>query len=1209
MLSRPALACWLCVLTGLLFAALLASHEARAAWPPVEPNPVPPNFYSDPTNWPNDPGYGGSWELWSFVPDQWIGHVTDENKRMGTGAHVDRAWARTTGARRVLISVLDSGAEWSTADLVNKWHLNAGELPVPKGCPGADGMTWDVNGDGIFNVQDYTTATGHDQPSFAYQEPQFCSMSKTCSLDGKACGKDADCAPFQHPSTVCDPRLKDANQNGFLDPQDLIAAFSDGKDDDENGYVDDICGWDFYRNDNDAEDDTRYGHGTGEAKDSSAEGNNGRDDIGTCPDCSVQPLRVGDSFLADMNDFGIAVTYAVDSGTMVVQEALGTIDNTALGRAAIDYAYANNVIVVASMADEDSYHHNFPAANNHTFPVHAVTHDSESVDTSTTFLNFNNCTDYGAQLMGSVPGASCSSEATGKSAGMAGLIYSAALKADLPAPATGHAGDPNNNRRLSAEEVIQLFIDNSDDIYDPADAMDPTKYPTHPGWQPRFGYGRVNARSSVDAVLDGKLPPHVEIRSPEWFQAIDPGQSPTVTIEGAVGLRKDPGSTLDFVLEWAPGVDPADSAWKPLAMGNMMADGMDGTLATFDVSKLAIDNPAQPAPDVLVNQYMVTLRLRAIIHSSDPKKDGAKGQTRRAFFLRHDPDLLPGFPVRVGTSGEASPQMFDLDGDGKRELLVADSNGRMHAFRADGSELPGWPVKANVVPQLNPDRGAPHTTAPAFAKNGFATDYRSAILATPAIGDIDGDGKPDVVFADYNGNIYAVHADGSMVKGWPQQVDRSIVKERQTRRHPAAVSDSIFAAPALADFDGDKVNEVVIADGVGELTVWKGDGTKMPGWPIRVWDTSLPDDPSAPDPRQANRIMSAPALGDLNGDGVPDIVVGTNEDYMSGARLYAVDGKTAQFMPGWPVTVISNYILPVVGSGIPNAPAMADLNGDGVPEIVVAGIGGAVKAYDAKGRPFGRPYPSGRDKYGEKSNVTDGTTIAVISNPAFGDIDDDGVTDLVYGLAGDSVLLAMATGGQRKDFQFAIGAWDTKTGAFKNGFPQVMEDYQFFLTPIVADVDGDGHSEVVNASAGYYIHAFNSEGVEAKGFPKFTGQWIAATPTVGDMDGDGKLELASITREGWLWAWHIGGTTTGRIDWESMRHDARNTGNFATALAQGTRAMPPAQADMGMAPMAPGSCSCAVGGTAKGGIAGLLAVALVALGLVRRRLRSRMLRK
>ena len=67
-------------------------------------------------------------------------------------------------------------------------------------------------------------------------------------------------------------RRRDASgPSDLLDPQDLIIAFANGTDDDGNGFADDIAGWDFLDNDNDAYDDVQYGHGTGEAKDSSAE--------------------------------------------------------------------------------------------------------------------------------------------------------------------------------------------------------------------------------------------------------------------------------------------------------------------------------------------------------------------------------------------------------------------------------------------------------------------------------------------------------------------------------------------------------------------------------------------------------------------------------------------------------------------------------------------------------------------------------------------------------------------------------------------------------------------------------------------------------------------------------------------------------------------------------------------------------------------------
>src|SRR5207237_5778137 len=187
-----------------------------------------------------------------------------------------------------------------------------------------------------------------------------------------------------------DPRVTDRNANGLLDPEDLILTFSDHKDDDHNGYVDDVAGWDFYQADNDPADDVTYGHGTGEARDSSAEIEK---QLTQCPNCMVEPLRVGDSFIADINHWAQAVVYAVDNGASVVQEALGTINHTGFGQAAADYAYSHGVLVVASEADEEAGHHNFPAALNHTMVVNSVTHyaqqDGVALQSPKTWLAFN----------------------------------------------------------------------------------------------------------------------------------------------------------------------------------------------------------------------------------------------------------------------------------------------------------------------------------------------------------------------------------------------------------------------------------------------------------------------------------------------------------------------------------------------------------------------------------------------------------------------------------------------------------------------------------------------------------------------------------------------------------------------------------------------------------------------------------------------------
>ena len=1171
-------AAWLFLLTS------LCTPKAVAVWPPDEAKG--PVDYSDPQNWPSDPGYAGQWQSWSFAPATYK-KLDARTRRLGLGAHYDRAWAKTAGDPRVIIAVLDSGAYWDNPDLVNKWYLHRGELPPPDdACQkpenrGEGKRLHDANGDGVFNVQDYTTARGHDRPVF-----------------GKA----------------CDARVRDKNGNGLLDPQDLIAAFSDKKDDDKNGYVDDIAGWDFFRDDNDAYDDTRYGHGNGEAEDSAAETDNALGDAGVCPLCRVMPLRVGDSFVADANDFGVAVTYAVDNGVCVVQEALGTLDMSELARFGIDYAYDNHVTVIASAADENSFHHNFPGTTNHTVYVHAIRYNADRKEDAQNAFAFDNCTNYGAQLQLSVPGTHCSSEATGRASGMAGLLYSAALLADLPPPQrvqsfreynypSGDRGPlATRVRRLTAEQVRQLMIGTVDSFHDPEESADPMFYPNGPGFVRRFGYGRVNARSAVDAVLRGAIPPDVEIDRPEWFQVLHKRQG-TVDIGGRVKLAYNPGDkdTYDYVLEWGRGVDPKDSEWTRLASAQMLTTQFKGVLGKLPVAELDVYN-APPLredpkwqPDDAAHIFAITLRLRAVRHSLDPVRNGLVGEARRTVHIDKDPSLLPKFPIRLRGSAEASLKMADLDGDGRKELIVADSSGVIHAFDPNGNEPANWPYEMRPVAALALNG---HTNTPTWTEPTALSrpSIGQAVLATPAVGDVNGDGKPDVVVASYDGTVVALGPDGLRLAGFPVEVDH--VAKKQGTDPRKVIDDGFFAAPVLVDLDRDGKLDICAAALDGQVYVWKGDGQRMPGFPLLVADPGRPDDPTDPEPRQRTRILSTPAVGDLNGDGVPDLVLATNEQYGEFGRVYVLDGRggnaKSPVLPGWPVSLNSKEVLPVVGVGIPNAPALGDIDGDGTPEIFINSIASRLTVLRADGSLYPVVMQNNRQAFGANSTTREFSTLGFIASPALGDLDGDGRFEAILPTTGANAALSMARAYQRLDYEMHVSAWDLATGKMKPGFPQTVEDYTFFLNPLVVDVDGDGKKEVVMASAGYFVHAFNVDGIEARGFPKLTGGWVASTPTVGDMDGDGKLEMAAVTRNGYLFAWHLRGLSRGRMDWDSFHHDLRNTGNLATPLDQGGDEVVPEQIQTSE----PAGCDCRFAAGRAGRWAdGLRSAAVLVLGL------------
>ena len=148
-----------------------------------------------------------------------------------------------------------------------------------------------------------------------------------------------------------------------LDASDLIyTSFGeewDGIDNDENGYVDDISGWDFFGNDNDPWHEWYEGygtHGTDVMREAAAEGKNLGEDggggIGICPNCSILPARIGDSFVTDGQRAGEAVVFAVDSGAVAVNLAVGALSNPSMTVGAASYAWDNGVLIVGAAGDE-----------------------------------------------------------------------------------------------------------------------------------------------------------------------------------------------------------------------------------------------------------------------------------------------------------------------------------------------------------------------------------------------------------------------------------------------------------------------------------------------------------------------------------------------------------------------------------------------------------------------------------------------------------------------------------------------------------------------------------------------------------------------------------------------------------------------------------------------------------------------------------------
>ena len=1122
--------------------------------------------------------------LWNFTPSSFEGVIDPAEVPLGVGNGVLPAWQTTTGRWDQVVAVGDSGIKWNSWHLRAKVFLNVGELPLPQDATGAEHASHDVDGNGLVNVDDYA-----DDPRVS-----------------EDAGDDA--------------------ADNMLDASDLIAAFSDGTDGDGNGYVDDIAGWDFFENDNNpyATNTSNYGdHGTGVAEEAAAEGGDGGR-IGVCPSCAVLPIRVGDSFVTTGPHIAQAILFAAEHEAAAVAMALGGMTDSPFVQEAVDYAAERGTLIVAAAGDETSFHRNWPAALPGILNVHSIAPSNrDDIASATSFLRFVNCNNFGGRVdLVAVSGDACATAAVAKIAGAVALVQSAAV--DI------------RGERLDTLQLTELLTSTATDVDIPGSRgpdADEDLFPSYPGWDAFFGWGRIHVGRAVAAIVADALPPRAAITSPDWF-SMHRQEDYTWGPDGAGALWETEGIAIDGLvsgdgvtwrLEAGIGTDIGEDGWWLVSEGE---GATDGSLGALDVGQRWAESAPPPAPpagcsgddgapereflwvlegdpledagydpehapppipvvNTITSRYdaldgaHITLRLTAT--------DGAgrTSEARRQIFVRRDDRLLPGFPRKLGGSLEPSPALVDLDGDGAFEIVQASTDGSVHVLNAQAQELPGWPQWTRHYPTVDPENPDNHREIAAF--DSLDPDsLREAIVGSPSVGDLDGDGTLEIVVPTLSGAVHVWQADGSVRPGFPVFMDYD-------RCDPGARSDDvrtdcgIFGTPALADLDGDGGLDIIVGAMDQHLYAWDGDGALLTGFPTFV--QAGPDLPDVQE--QIARIVSSPAVGDLDGDGDLEIVLGTGQtagsDFAGYGLLYALDHE-GELLDGFPIAIFAGFAgaLPYIGEGVVISPALADLDGNGDLEIVASAIADPGTIYNHDGTDYAGFSPT-ISSYGSGTNVDEPSALLMAANASIGDLDQDGTPDVFVGGSGIGYGLNIVAWTRRFEHQHLLlgyrGTPDGQDLQPFSGFPRAVEDIQFFASPALADLTGDGVMEIVNGT-GYVTRAFSETGEEPAG-PWFTGGWQMAAPAVGDVDGDGFLDLVATTREGWIFAWSTDGPANGLIEWPQFRHDVRRTGNIGTPL--------PVQAGPLPAPPPPGEeddgCATVASGPAGGWllIGGLLA--------------------
>ncbi len=246
----------------------------------------------------------------------------------------------------------------------------------------------------------------------------------------------------------------------------------------------------------------------------------------------------------------------------------------------------------------------------------------------------------------------------------------------------------------------------------------------------------------------------------------------------------------------------------------------------------------------------------------------------------------------IDVGSESSPTLGDVDGDGDLDLLIANK------IAPDNNEIGTVTWFENVGT----------TKAPAFRDRGvlpLATEFHSA----PALADLDGDGLPDLVLGTWRDKVKWYRNSGTRQAPRWTLADSALI----------TLTRGSNAAPTLGDIDGDGLLDLVVGEASGEINLYRNVGSKTTPKFELVSDRFLSLDVGR---------RSTPVLADLDGDGKLDLLIGSEE---GGVQLWRNTGAKGEFS----FTRDTSFVLPTFDL---SAPAVGDLDGDGDLDFFV-GVG------------------------------------------------------------------------------------------------------------------------------------------------------------------------------------------------------------------------------------------------------------------------------
>ncbi|MBS3108216.1 S8 family serine peptidase [Candidatus Woesearchaeota archaeon] len=742
-----------------------------------------------------------------------------------------------------------------------------------------------------------------------------------------------------------------------------------------------IHGYNTITHDNNVND--THGHGTHCAGVITANTDNGLGVAGIANHTDVKIMAV--KFLdpsGTLEDGIEAIIWAVENGAEILSASWGGNYNQSI-QEAINYSIMQGVNFVAAAGNDniDSKYYS-PAGNEGVLTVSAT----DSKDLKAIFSNYGESVEIAAPGVDILSLRAAGTDMYGYGANIVDTNYYFCSGTSMACPqvagilAMVKAKYPN----MDFKDQENLVIYSADDIYD-----------KNPEFRNMIGIGRANAHKALIAV-PGPFFNILEIN-------VDDESHNGVISQGE-------RATLELLVK---------NMWMDAGMVTVELSADNPNMNIIDSTEYIIEFNSSETKELTFEIQAGNTGNNTNINFTMDFNYG-NGEAQRNFTIMMEPYLQTRKIIDIGHLILGSPVVADLDNDGLQEIVIADYIDKVYVYGENGKIRLGWPLK--II-----------TESP----------YMNGVQVNPAVGDVNGDGRQEVVFSISSGGTYAVDPDGKVLRGFP--IKKSGMFPRD-------------ASPVLADLNGDGKKEIIASlagyNYKNYIFVFDGDGKTMDGWErgsVAISSTN-----------------ATPSVADINNDGSLDVIIG-DWDY----NMNAFDRFGNPLGGSWN----QNKGAPFISS-----PGITDIDNDGYLEIFNMSTGDAVYAWNSEGDALeGWPvtiggYPTGENK---RPSV------------AIGDIDLDGKKEIIVphlmGLASvidlegnikwskylapylnASPIIANVDDDPELEIIFAQNSYtDFGITIFNHDGSElgVFPSYgSISATPVACDIDNDGKTELIIAN-------------------------------------------------------------------------------------------------------------------------------------------------